>query len=247
MEGPTLDRFILSGFIEDEHKSRVLVDMAHAMQYLHSLRPAIVHGDLKPGNVFVEVREGDIICKLADFGLARRVTISAQNMGGTLRWAAPELVFGDKKASMKADIYSLGQVMYFILTGRRPYQGLATSEIHSNMRRNMDPTEKWPSGHLSKLLKPCIEHCRRTDPTERLAAMAVAEVLETIATTPGGRRSIHSEGSRSPKTVGVPGVVSLHDVSDELMEGNDLDNLDVDALLCAAFRRARQEVNETIN
>ena len=59
------------------------LDIAHALLYLHNLSPPIVHGDLKPGNVFVECREGQMQTKLADFGLARRITVSAPTMGGT--------------------------------------------------------------------------------------------------------------------------------------------------------------------
>mmetsp|Transcript_40224 Transcript_40224/g.93125 ORF Transcript_40224/g.93125 Transcript_40224/m.93125 type:complete len:770 (-) Transcript_40224:17-2326(-) len=246
MEGPTLDCFILSGDVGDEQKAPILLDMGNAVQYLHSLRPGIVHGDLKPGNVFVEVREGAIITKLADFGLARRMTVSAQNMGGTLRWAAPELVFGSKAASMAADMYSLGQMMYFVLTGRRPYQGYAATQIHAAMKRGTDPTEQWPSGHLAKMLKPVVDHCRVVDPKERIAAVDLADILEIAAQTPGVRKkSIRQEaegkqgGDWSPKS--LPGAMS----EDDDILGGGLDDLDNDAVLCQAFRRARKELLRT--
>ena len=78
-----------------------MLDIAHALLYLHNLSPSIVHGDLKPGNVFVECREGQMQTKLADFGLARRITVSAATMGGRQQdmWAFVE------DAEMELEIY----------------------------------------------------------------------------------------------------------------------------------------------
>ncbi|CAK0877033.1 unnamed protein product [Prorocentrum cordatum] len=75
-------------------RSQVLVDVACALQYLHSRTPAIAHGDLKDRNVFVEVprARASVRAKLLDFGLSRVLTRHAKPMGGTLCWAAPELL-----------------------------------------------------------------------------------------------------------------------------------------------------------
>eukprot|EP00435_Cladocopium_sp_Y103_P039982 s49_g10.t2 len=239
MEGPTLDLFILAGEVAENYKALMMLDITHALLYLHSLRPPIVHGDVKPGNVFVECREGQMITKLADFGLARRITVSAATMGGTLRWAAPELLTGNRGPSTTADIYSLGQLMYFILTSRRPYSGLSQAECQVAIQRGRDPSEAWPSGAFYFLLKPVVDHCRRYNPMERPRAAEVANVLENFTNSRPGKRLKSTEifGKQRPifGPSKIPGSTTL-DESDEETE------LDADTELCQAFDRARMLV-----
>lgn len=86
----------------------------------------IIHRDIKPSNVFITQRGGlyDFV-KVLDFGLARQVR-SAQETGltktgmvfGTPRYMAPETVYGAQKADGRSDLYNLGGVAYWLLTGR---------------------------------------------------------------------------------------------------------------------------------
>lgn len=240
MEGPTLDLFILSGEVADHYKARMMLDITNALLYLHSLRPQIVHGDVKPGNVFVECREGQMQTKLADFGLARRITFSASTMGGTLRWAAPELLHGARGPSTSADIYSLGQLMYFILSARRPYTGLTQSQCHTAITQGWDPTEKWPQGGMCFLLKPVIDHCRRHEPLERPKAGDVAEVLENFV-QPGDRAQSTQIDVFTPnlRPQTLPGFNMDSDMEEE-------EELDDDTKLCQAFDCARMVVMQQL-
>lgn len=237
MEGPTLDLFV-AGNVADSYKALMMLDITHALLYLHSLRPPIVHGDVKPGNVFVECREGQMVTKLADFGLARRITVSAATMGGTLRWAAPELLTGNRGPSTAADIYSLGQLMYFILTSRRPYSGLSQAECQVAIQRGHDPSEAWPSGAFYFLLKPLVDHCRRYNPTERPRTVEVANVLENFTNSRQGKRLKSTEIWKEKAIFGpskIPGSATLDDSEEEV-------ELDADTELCQAFDRARMLV-----
>ncbi|CAK9030979.1 unnamed protein product [Durusdinium trenchii] len=230
MEGPTLDLFILSGEVADHYKARMMLDITNALLYLHSLRPQIVHGDVKPGNVFVECREGQMQTKLADFGLARRITFSASTMGGTLRWAAPELLHGARGPSTSADIYSLGQLMYFILSARRPYTGLTQSQCHTAITQ----------GGMCFLLKPVIDHCRRHEPLERPKAGDVAEVLENFV-QPGDRAQSTQIDVFTPnlRPQTLPGFNMDSDMEEE-------EELDDDTKLCQAFDCARMVVMQQL-
>eukprot|EP00438_Fugacium_kawagutii_P034831 Skav207652 [mRNA] locus=scaffold382:58939:60237:+ [translate_table: standard] len=238
VEGSTLENFILARDVPDNYKTHMMLDMSHALVYLHSLRPPIVHGDIKPGNIFVECREGLLQTKLADFGLARRMTLSAADMGGTLRWAAPELIHGNRSPSTWADVYSLGQLMYFILTSRRPFSGLTQAECRVATLKGFDPTEVWPSGPMFFLLKPLVDHARRQNPLERPRAAAVAEVLENFMNCRQGKqqRVKSTEIFRKDKPIfgpsKIPGIIEL----------DEDEELDADTEPCQAFDRARMQV-----
>jgi len=99
----------------------MMLDTCSAIWYLHAQMPSIVHGDVKPANIMVEVvvsagsRILKPLVKLIDFGLSRVLSGGAGPMGGTSRWMAPEVRRGAMGAT-SADIFSLGCIMFFILT-----------------------------------------------------------------------------------------------------------------------------------
>lgn len=92
----------------------MLRSVLEGMAFLH--RKGILHGDIKPQNVLVP-DSGP--CKLADFGISRRVTHAAAAVEGTPFYMAPEATRGE--ASTAADIWSFGIMMAEVLTGRLPY------------------------------------------------------------------------------------------------------------------------------
>jgi serine/threonine protein kinase/ABC-type phosphate transport system substrate-binding protein len=103
----------------------ILRDIALGLDHLHSAYPdmKIMHRDLKSSNVLVmpNEKDGTWTAKLADFGFARaKADMATMTRCGTPSWTAPEIIRGEAY-SEKADIYSLGIVMWEVLTRRRPY------------------------------------------------------------------------------------------------------------------------------
>ena len=96
---------------------------AHAM--------GLIHRDLKPANVFVAVRGGESdVAKVLDFGLVKvtqdpdaAVLTQEMTISGTPMFMAPEQSVADRTLDARADIYALGAVMYYALTGPRPIHG----------------------------------------------------------------------------------------------------------------------------
>jgi len=107
----------------DRDRFTLLMGICRALQYLHRHEPVIVHGDLKPNNIVVEIRGKKVNAKLLDFGLWRVLKHRAKPLGGTSAWAAPEVwrVKGGAPCAA-ADIYSFGRLIHFLATALLPAQ-----------------------------------------------------------------------------------------------------------------------------
>ncbi|THU98776.1 kinase-like protein [Dendrothele bispora CBS 962.96] len=107
---------------------RRILDVAQGLKYLHTMKPPIVHGDLKGNNILI-TDEGR--GTLSDFGLAQVIEeicsqppeYTTSDLGfGPIRWQAPELVSDDTgRPKMPGDIWSFGCTNYELLTGKLPY------------------------------------------------------------------------------------------------------------------------------
>jgi len=137
LDGQRLDKFIACLMSEkivlakcDGPKYHTLRGVACALMFLHAQAPVILHGDLKPSNIWVEYQGAVPVPKLLDFGLSRLATARSRPLGGTLNWQAPEVIsVKDNKPKTAADIFSFGRVSYFVLTGEVPIKDVPTQTI----------------------------------------------------------------------------------------------------------------------
>ncbi|XP_057777538.1 probable inactive receptor kinase RLK902 [Salvia miltiorrhiza] len=106
-------------FLSLETRGRIAVEMASAIEYLHSVGPGSAHGNIKSSNVFIT---DDYEARVAEFGLAQLVS-PASGLNG---YRAPE-VMDTRGGWQKADVYGLGVVLLELLTGREP-DGILTEE-----------------------------------------------------------------------------------------------------------------------
>ncbi len=94
--------------------------VAQALEYVHTHQPPIIHRDIKPANILLEVRSRRVV--VTDFGIAKVLGAGERTrtglVMGTLRYCAPEQILRDKELDGRADIYSLGLMMYEMLAGR---------------------------------------------------------------------------------------------------------------------------------
>ncbi|MFD7959923.1 serine/threonine-protein kinase [Streptomyces zaomyceticus] len=157
---------------------RVAVVAAHAAAGLAAAhRQGVVHRDIKPGNLLVDA---DGTVKLADFGIARFVddpsaalTTTGQIVGTGL-YLAPERALG-QPASPASDVYSLGCVLYQLLTGRPPFRAdTATALLYQHI-----DTAPMPPGRLGVALPPEFEtyllSLLAKQPEQRPTAQAIAD------------------------------------------------------------------------
>ena len=123
VEGTTLREGIRAGELAPEHALAIVPQLCDALQYAHD--KGVIHRDIKPENILMGV---DGTVKVADFGLARILGNDGQQdfltgthqVMGTPRYMAPEQFAGTRRVDHRADIYSLGVVIYEMLTGELP-------------------------------------------------------------------------------------------------------------------------------
>ncbi|KAF1317405.1 hypothetical protein FI667_g14804, partial [Globisporangium splendens] len=125
MEGGDL-RALLMQFEEVEHrphgfdhdKVKMAKHIAHALTYLHSLEPIVLHRDLKSKNILLD---NDLNAKLTDFGVSRERSDRTMTAGvGTSLWMAPEVMMGERY-DQKADVFSFGVVLSELDSHSLPY------------------------------------------------------------------------------------------------------------------------------
>jgi serine/threonine protein kinase len=105
-----------------------LAEVAGALHYAHT--EGIIHRDIKPDNVLITEEHGAM---LVDFGVARNEGNIRQTgegaMLGTIAYMAPEQLIDSTQADARSDIYSLGVVMYELLTGQLPFDGESPAAV----------------------------------------------------------------------------------------------------------------------
>lgn len=156
------------------------LNAVNGLAYLHEMR--VVHFDLKPDNLLLSSDGADISVKVADFGLSKEKWQSyvsgCKDLRGTLPYMAPELVADNMRVSEKADVWSVGVVMWEMLTLETPYQeltpqqilmGLMCGNLHLQVPESCEP--EWRG-----LLETCIDY----NPTSRPAMRDLAKQLEAI-------------------------------------------------------------------
>jgi hypothetical protein len=126
VEGTNLYDYITRhGPLDPEMARQLLIQVSRALDYIH--HQGIVHRDIKPANVLLTEKNGHIIAKLSDLGLARqtreeefRLTREGCTVG-TVDYMSPEQARNSELADIRSDLYSLGCTFYHMLTGKPPF------------------------------------------------------------------------------------------------------------------------------
>ncbi|MDI3194851.1 Stk1 family PASTA domain-containing Ser/Thr kinase [Pseudarthrobacter sp. AL07] len=125
----------------------------------------LIHRDVKPENVLI-ADDGRI--KIGDFGLARAVTTSTSTgtLIGTVGYLSPELVLG-KQADTRSDIYSVGIMLYEMLTGQQPYDGEVPIQVaYKHVNETVGPPSALVPG-LAAEVDELVQWCTANDPENR--------------------------------------------------------------------------------
>ncbi|ACB35204.1 serine/threonine protein kinase [Leptothrix cholodnii SP-6] len=182
LRGKDLADLLRSGWRPSPEQAALIVRrVADALGYAHS--KGVIHRDVKPANIFMVGRTRPVVL---DFGIARLINRDQGGPAlGSPYYAAPEQYDG-RECDQRSDVYSLGVVLYELLTGQRPYNGSSLDEIRQAVRtgRAQRPTQIIAA--VPPALETLVMQAIDIDPAARpRSAGAMARELRTwLATLP---------------------------------------------------------------
>ncbi len=163
VEGQPLERILDKGSVPFPRACAWAAEVAVALEVAH--RKGVIHGDVKPANILVN-EEGRI--KLTDFGMARLASRDTKDtpLLGTPAYWCPEQIVG-KPQDARSDIFSLGVVLYEMITGTRPFDSDSLQGICSRIMTStpLPPSHSNPS--LPVGLNELVASCLAKDPAQR--------------------------------------------------------------------------------
>ncbi|MEL6344194.1 MAG: tetratricopeptide repeat protein [Myxococcota bacterium] len=200
VRGPPLDRLLRSYRPDTAEAAALLQGILAGLGHAH--QHGLVHRDLKPGNVLLAVRGGQLVPQVADFGLVKaldgpRRTRTGAVMG-TLSYAAPEQLLDASSVTPQADLFSVGVVLVELLSGKLPFPGTTLRELLEQHRAGPDlqgVPEPW---------RPLCARLLQHDPDQRPEHCAAVEEILTDLHPPTAHPVLAVDGALAAVALGLP-------------------------------------------
>ncbi len=181
IDGQPLDIFVKEkGALNEFNCAFIGFEMASVLEYMDSRN--MTHRDIKPDNMMI-TQSGDV--KLVDFGLAKQcreqtLSIKSDEFQGTAKYVSPECAAG-QPADIRSDLYSLGISLYYIATGRTPFEGKDPRKILCQHAQAIPDSPKTLRPELSDAFCELVLKLLAKDPDDRPKAhdvrLALADIL----------------------------------------------------------------------
>ncbi|MDP9111265.1 MAG: protein kinase [Candidatus Eremiobacteraeota bacterium] len=206
VDGPSLaERLRVTGALPEQAAVKYAGEIAQALAAAHAR--GLVHRDIKPSNILLTK---DDSVKVADFGLVKALDGSSATLthsgmfAGSVHYVSPEQAQG-KPLGPASDLYSLGIVLFQMLSGRVPFESnspVATALAHVTQAA---PTRRELEAHMSPRLAVLVERLLQKDPGRRYSSAAeVASELTTLGGTP--RATVFQNDALDAPTIIAPHV-----------------------------------------
>jgi serine/threonine protein kinase/Tfp pilus assembly protein PilF len=200
IEGESLrDRLLRDGRISTEESLHLVRGIASALDYAHRLN--IVHRDIKPENVMLQ--DGEAL--VTDFGIAKAVSVASGDtltqtgmMIGTPAYVSPEQAAGDADIDGRSDQYSLGCVLYEMLSGRKPFTGATAQAVLSKRFSEPVPSIREVYRDATPEIETALQRALSKDSLERFPTtieFARALVASHLSTPDGSLLTQTSSGT----------------------------------------------------
>ncbi len=166
IEGKSLKEIYWDKPATEEEAMKAIIPILNAIDYLHSMN--ILHRDIKPENILMDNNNPVLI----DFGTAKSGYKEAETVIGTPGWAAPEQLNGGTP-SQQSDIYSLGTLLFYVVTGREPKPYLL-----KDGELSIDPAAL--NRNISNKISETIKKCLNKNPSDRF--LTVRGMIDYLTT-----------------------------------------------------------------
>lgn len=180
LEGePLAERLAREGRLDPLAARRVAIELTSALAAAHEV--GIVHGDVKPSNVYLARGPSGSCVKLLDFGISRvhcegEQVAASSALRGTPAYMSPELALGETDIDPRSDLWSVGVILYEMLSGRRPFDAPNYPALLARIAEETHPPLEGVEPELAKIVDRCLR--KRRD--ERVpTATALGEWLST--------------------------------------------------------------------
>eukprot|EP00366_Plasmodium_knowlesi_P002876 XP_002260373.1 protein kinase, putative [Plasmodium knowlesi strain H] len=173
-EGGNLFEYIkINGSCTHSEARVIIIKLTKTIQYINSLK--IMHRDIKPENILLRTKDNIKSVVLSDFGLAKitpsnQAVVKSRSVCGSDFYLAPEII-KNKEYGIKIDIWSLGVLIFFIITGKVPFTGKNANELYNNILKANIPKllSKEKSLNIQPGLKNLLENILVHDPEKRFS------------------------------------------------------------------------------
>jgi hypothetical protein len=157
----------------------IAIQVCRGLAYAHE--QGVVHRDVKPGNILLGAR-GEV--KIADFNVARIDTLSGDTWPGqplgTFDYIPPEQIQRAHQATPRADVYSLGCVLFEMLVGRPPFSAETDRELARHHEETPPPSVRTYRPDVPEPLEELVHRCLAKEPAGRPTAGQLAEALGSV-------------------------------------------------------------------
>lgn len=188
---------------------RIMPPIASALDYAH--RSGVLHRDIKPSNIIIG---DDGTPYLTDFGLARMAqlgesTLSADVMLGTPNYISPEQAMGRKDVDARTDLYSLGVVLYELVTGQVPFSAdTPYAVIHDHIYSQL-PAPSSINPEIPPQVEAVLIKSLAKNPDDRYSSAGEMMTAFATAVRSSGLKSLHVQPQAAPDEVETPNASSF--------------------------------------
>jgi serine/threonine protein kinase len=209
IDGAPLDRILEKGTLPLPRACAWIAHAAEALDVAH--KRGVIHGDVKPANILITT---DGRLKLTDFGMARVAKREARDSAllGTPAYWCPEQIMG-RPQDARSDIFSLGVVLYEVVTGTRPFDADSLQGICNRVLSSTPNAVSQLQPSVPAAFDQIVSSCLAKNPDERIAsAEALAQLL-----FPHARRKVVLPQQTAPAKPAAAPATSLRDRASRLL------------------------------
>lgn len=206
LEGVGLDAYVRErGPLRQAEAVNLILQACEGLSEAHSV--GVVHRDIKPENLFLARRsDGKRTLKILDFGISKQtaddapssLTNSERSLGSPW-YMSPEQMIDTSSVDHRADIWSLGVVLFELLTGSRPFDGTSIPEICAGVLTVPAPALRQRRPEIDPVLEAIVERCLAKNPDGRPASVLAlsADLKPFTSSSEGAAETIQSDAEKA--------------------------------------------------